>query len=281
MRKIPYIHIILFITTFLTTLTAGAFQKGIDIFAYPERIIEGFPFAGTLLTILLFHEFSHYLASKKHHTRATLPYFIPAPPIFNIIGTFGAFIKIKSPIVNRKALIDIGASGPIAGFVISVIACIAGLLMSKVVPLQTQDGVIALGDSLLFSFLSRIILGATPDAYDIVLHPVAFAGWIGLFVTSLNLIPIGQLDGGHIAFALIGDRHKKLSIGLVIVLAVLGFIAWEGWVMWAVLLLIVGIKHPPVIYWEAPIDPVRQRIAFVSFIIFVITFIPSPFKIIL
>jgi membrane-associated protease RseP (regulator of RpoE activity) len=275
-RKIPYIHIILFVITFFTTLAAGAIQRGINILTQPGRIIEGFPFAGTLLTILLFHEFSHYLASKKHHTHATLPYFIPAP---SIIGTFGAFIKMKSPIVTRKALIDIGASGPIAGFIISVIACIAGLSMSQIVPVQAQNGVLELGDSLLFSFLSRIILGVTPDSYDILLHPVAFAGWIGLFVTSLNLIPIGQLDGGHVAFALMGEAHKKLSIALVAVLAILGFFTWEGWALWAVLLLILGIKHPPVIYWEEPLDPVRQRVAVIAFVIFVITFIPSPFKV--
>lgn len=276
MKKIPYLHIILFIVTFLTTLTAGALQKGLNIFRESGRIIEGLPFAGTLMTILLCHELSHYITSKKHHTKATLPYFIPAP---SIIGTFGAFIKMKSPIITRKALIDIGASGPIAGFVVSVIACIVGLSMSEVVSLSNAKGALGLGDSILFSFLSRVILGIAPDNHDILLHPVAFAGWIGLFVTSLNLIPVGQLDGGHIAFAVLGERHRYISIALVIILAILGIFYWEGWALWAVLMLILGVKHPPVLYWEVPLDSKRRFIGILTFIIFIITFIPSPFKI--
>ncbi len=275
MTKIPYLHIILFIVTFLTTLTAGALQKGVSIFREPGRIIEGLPFAGTLMTILLCHELSHYIASKKHHTKATLPYFIPAP---SIIGTFGAFIKMKSPIITRKALIDIGASGPISGFIVSVIACIVGLSMSEIVSVSSTEGALSLGDSILFSFLSRAILGAAPDHYDILLHPVAFAGWIGLFVTSLNLIPVGQLDGGHIAFAIMGERHRYVSIVLVVILAILGIFYWEGWALWAVLMLVLGIKHPPVLYWEVPLDPKRRVVGILTFIIFIITFIPSPFK---
>lgn len=275
MRKIPYLHIILFVATFLTTLVAGALQKGINIIAEPIRIVEGLPFAGTLMTILLCHELSHYATSKKHHTKATLPYFIPAP---SIIGTFGAFIKMKSPIITRKALIDIGASGPIAGFIVSVIASIIGLSMSEIVFLKHAEGALSLGDSILFSFLSKVVMGVSPDNHDILLHPVAFAGWIGLFVTSLNLIPVGQLDGGHIAFAILGERHRYISIALVVVLAVLGIFYWEGWALWAVLMLILGIKHPPVLYWEVPLDPKRRFIGILTFIIFIITFIPSPFK---
>jgi len=283
MKKIPYLHMLLFVLTFLTTLTAGAIQKGIDVIKEPGRIIEGLPFAGTLMTILLCHELSHYIASKKHHTQATLPYFIPAP---SFIGTFGAFIKMKSPIMTRRALIDIGASGPIVGFIISVIACMIGLSLSDVVPLSKAEGVLSLGDSILFSFLAKAILGVTPDHYDVLLHPVAFAGWIGLFVTSLNLIPIGQLDGGHVAFAILGNRHRYLSMVLVGVLAVLGISSlfgssgWEGWLVWAALMLILGIKHPPVIYWEVPLDPRRMAIAAITLVIFIITFIPSPFKLV-
>ena len=278
MKKFPFLHIILFCATFLTTLAAGALQIGIDILKQPERIIEGFPFAGTLMCILLVHEFSHYIASKKHHTAATLPYFIPGP---TIIGTFGAFIKMKSPIVTRKALIDIGASGPIAGFIISIIACLAGLSMSEIVKMPHGEGTLSLGDSLLFSFLSQIVLGVTPDQHDILLHPVAFAGWIGLFVTSLNLIPVGQLDGGHIAFALLGERHRQLSLVLVFVLAFMGIFFWEGWILWAVLLVVLGIRHPPVIHWEIPLDSRRRFVGLLSLVIFVITFIPSPFRLVL
>lgn len=277
MRKVPYLHILLFILTFISTLLAGAFfQKGINLFREPWRIYEGLPFASTLMVILLSHELSHYFASKKHHTKATLPYFIPAP---SIIGTFGAFIKMKSPIVTRKALIDIGASGPIAGFILSVIASIIGLNYSTLVPAAVAKGALNLGDSLLFSLLSRLILGSPPDSYDILLHPVAFAGWIGLFVTSLNLIPVGQLDGGHIAYAFLGERHSVISKVIVAILLLLGLLYWEGWAIWGVLMIALGLRHPPVIYWEVPLDRGRRLLGAVALVMFVITFIPSPFKI--
>ncbi|MBF0505520.1 MAG: site-2 protease family protein [Nitrospirae bacterium] len=282
-RRIPYVHIGLFILTFLSTLSAGALQQGINIIKSPGRIVEGLPFAGTLMTILLCHELSHYIASRKNHTVATLPYFIPAPSIF---GTFGAFIKMKSPIITRKALVDIGASGPIAGFIVSVVACVIGLSISKVIPLaQGGEGTLSLGDSILFSLLSRMVLGVTPEHYDVLLHPVAFAGWIGLFITSLNLIPIGQLDGGHIAYAILGERQHYVSRCLVVLLAVLGlssllgFSGWEGWLIWAVLMLVLGIKHPPVLHWESPLDPKRRAVGLLALVIFIITFTPSPFKI--
>ncbi len=282
MKRVPVLHIVLFLATFATTLAAGALQKGINIFREPGRLPEGLPFAGTLMTILLFHEVSHYIASKRHHTYATLPYFIPAP---SLIGTFGAFIKMKSPIMTRNALVDIGASGPVAGFIISVIASAVGLSMSEVVPLTKGEGALSLGDSLLFTALSRVIVGTPPVDADILLHPVAFAGWIGLFVTALNLIPIGQLDGGHIAYAILGEKHRYLSIALVGVLALLGISAvvggsgWEGWLLWAVLMPVLGIKHPPVLYREVPLDPRRRVVGFLALLIFIVTFIPAPFKI--
>ena len=192
----------------MSTLAVGALQTGVDIFREPEKIYKGFPFAVTLMLILLSHELAHYFTSRKHHVKATLPYFIPAP---NIIGTFGAFIKMKSPIATRKALIDIGASGPITGFFVSVVATIVGLNMSEVVGASQTEGALGLGDSLLFSLLSRMVLGVTPDNYEILLNPVAFAGWIGFFVTSINLIPVGQLDGGHIMYYLIEIVKGKVK----------------------------------------------------------------------
>jgi membrane-associated protease RseP (regulator of RpoE activity) len=276
-KKIPVIHIVLFALTFLTTLVAGALQKGVNPLDKPLRVVEGFPFALTLMLILLSHELSHYIASRTHHTSATLPYFIPAP---SIIGTFGAFIKMKSPIITRKALIDIGASGPIIGFVISVAACVIGLSLSEVVAVtKPSEYALSLGDSLLFTFLSKVILGVTPEGHDILLHPIAFAGWIGLFVTSLNLLPIGQLDGGHIAFALLGEAHRVISTALVVLLAVLGLFLWGGWTIWAILMLVLGLRHPPVMYWENPLDPKRKLIGWMALVIFVLTFIPTPFTI--
>lgn len=306
MKKVPYLHIILFLATFLTTLITGAFLKGANLFIEPWRIYEGLSFSFALMTILLSHELAHYFASRKHRTKATLPYFLPAPPILSPIGTFGAFIKMKSPIITRRALIDIGASGPISGFIVSIIVVVIGLNYSTFAPIADTEGVIGLGDSLLFSLLSRLVIGVPPEALDIFLHPVAFAGWTGLFVTSLNLIPIGQLDGGHVAYAFLGDRHLKLSKALNAVLFLFGSIGllqlyvqtravfvppflarlvgmlpafWPGWAIWGAIMIVLGLRHPPVIYWEVPLDAGRRWIGFLGIIIFVITFVPAPFRV--
>jgi membrane-associated protease RseP (regulator of RpoE activity) len=276
MKKFPFLHLILFVLTILSTLLVGAMQTGTDLLKEPGKIYKGIPFSLTLMLILLSHELSHYFTSKRHGVRATLPYFIPAP---TIIGTFGAFIKMKSPIVARRALIDIGASGPIAGFIISLIATVFGLVLSEIVPVSQTSGALNLGDSILFSFLSGIILGAIPSGSDILLNPVAFAGWIGLFVTSINLIPIGQLDGGHIAYALMGEKHIRLSMSLILIMILLGLLSWEGWFVWAALLLILGLRHPPILYWEVPLDRKRKVIGWFALVIFILTFIPVPFKI--
>jgi len=278
MKKIPWLHIILFVVTFISTLSVGALQTQTieDIIKNPLKILNGLPFSLSLMLILLCHELSHYLASRKHHVRATLPYFIPAP---TLIGTFGAFIKMKSPIPTREALVDIGASGPIAGFIVSLLAVILGLPQSRIIAAKGLEGGLALGDSLLFSFLSRLLLGEIPESYDVLLHPIAFAGWIGFFVTALNLIPVGQLDGGHVAYAILGEKHENISKILVLSMIILGFLFWEGWIIWAILLIILGLRHPPVLYWETPLDKKRQLISWISTIIFSLTFIPMPFKI--
>jgi membrane-associated protease RseP (regulator of RpoE activity) len=275
MTNIPLLHLTLFILSLITTLGAGAYQLDINLIDEPLRIMEGLPFAGTLMGILLVHEMAHYFVSKKNSVSASLPYFIPAP---TFIGTMGAFIKMKSPIVTRKALIDIGASGPIAGFIVSIVACIVGLEMSFIAPATHAEDSIIRGDSLLFYALSTLILGVVPANSEIVLHPIAFAGWIGLFVTSLNLIPVGQLDGGHIAYAFMGERHKALSALLVAAIFAMGIFFWEGWILWAVILIILKIKHPPVYYWERPLDTMRLMAGIISLIIFIITFIPAPFS---
>ena len=273
MKKIPYLNIVLFVLTFISTLTVGAMHEGIDVVAEPIQIYKGWPFSITLLLILLFHEFSHYLASKKHRIEASLPYFIPAPTLF---GTFGAVIKMKSPITTKNALIDIGASGPIAGFIISVIATVIGLSFSQIMPVHDTANMISLGDSLLFKALTRVILGIVPANYDVYLHPVALAGWIGFFVTSLNLIPIGQLDGGHILYALLGDKHAAVSKLLVGLMFIMGLVLWDGWLIWGVLLIILGFKHPPIVYSEMPLDPKRKIIGWIALAIFVLTFTPVP-----
>ncbi|MGB9709996.1 MAG: site-2 protease family protein [Thermodesulfovibrio sp.] len=268
--------LILFCATVLTTLFAGALQQGINLLKEPFRIWEGYPFSLSIITILLGHEMGHYFASKAHRTKATLPYFIPAP---SIIGTFGAFIKMKSPILTRKALIDIGAAGPLVGFFLSVAACIIGLRMSKIIPLtRGGEDFFVLGDSILFSLLVKLILGDIPAGYDVVLSPVAFAGWIGLFVTSMNLLPVGQLDGGHIAYALFGRFHSYISRTVIFLIAFLGIFYWYGWLVWALLLLFLGLDHPPVLFWENRLSLSRRIIGGVAFLIFIFTFVPAPFK---
>lgn len=175
---------------------------------------------------------------------------------------------------------DIGASGPIAGFIVSVAASVVGILYSKVMPIEVSEGAIFLGDSLLFTALTKLILGNIPDNYDVYLHPVALAGWIGFFVTSLNLLPVGQLDGGHIAYALMGERHTNLSVILLGILIVLGYFFWPGWLIWALLLLIIGFRHPPIIHGFIPLDPKRKFIGIISLIIFILTFTPVPIMVI-
>lgn len=264
---------ILFVTTIITTLFAGALQQGINPLKDFSRLWEGYPFSVSIMTILLGHELGHYFASKAHRTKATLPYFIPAP---SIIGTFGAFIKMKSPILTRKALIDIGATGPLVGFFLSLIACIVGLPMSKIISLKGEE--LILGDSILFFLLVKITLGNIPPGQDVLLHPIAFAGWIGLFVTSMNLLPTGQLDGGHIAYALFGRKHFYISRVTVFGIAVLGVFYWYGWLVWAALLLFFGVDHPPILIWERKLSSNRKGIGWISFIIFLLTFTPAPFK---
>lgn len=270
------LHIILFILTLISTILAGTVCAGVDFLSDPKKIYKGLPFALTLMAILLVHELAHYVASRKHNVKATLPYFIPAP---TIIGTFGAFIRIKSPIATKKALLDIGVSGPIAGFIMATVVSIVGLSLSKVIPIEDTRWPLHLGNSLLFNILSKIVLDFQPHSQTILLHPVAFAGWIGLFVTSLNLIPIGQLDGGHIAYALFGEKHIFLSSTLIVIMTLLGVLLWEGWVIWVIVLLIVGLRHPPVLYREVPLDYKRKFLGWLAFLIFVFTFIPVPFKI--
>ena len=276
MKKIPWLNIILFVLTFFSTLMVGAYHEGVIVIKEPFQIIieepmkiyKGLPFSITLLIILLAHEFSHYIASKKHRVIATLPYFIPAPTLF---GTLGAFIKMRSPIETRNALMDIGASGPIVGFVFSVIAVVIGLSLSNIIPIDNvKDGEFILGSSLLFSWIAQIVVGTIPDNYGLNIHSIAFAGWIGFFVTFLNLIPVGQLDGGHIAYALLGERHKKLSKILIGVMIVLGIFVYEGWIVWAVLLLVFGFKHPPIHYPEIGLTPMRKMLGWVMLVIFLI-----------
>jgi len=274
--RIPRIHIILFFLTILTTLMAGALMEGINFFVNPLGLVKGIPFSFTLMLILFTHEFGHYYYAQKHGIDATLPYFIPAP---TFIGTFGAFIKIKSPIHKKSALLQIGASGPIAGFLIAVPALIIGLILSNVVETSGESIGIILGDSVLMKFLTAIIHPGLTEAQDILLHPVAFAGWIGLLVTMLNLLPIGQLDGGHVAYAILGPKHDIVAKCTFLALIPLSFFSLN-WLMWGILILVLmrSTKHPPIYNMDEPLSDKDKLIGYVCLSIFILCFIPAPFQ---
>lgn len=277
--KISRLHWGLFLATVITTLIAGAMMEGAELLSKPMQIVKGIPFSFTLLLILGCHEFGHYYYAMKHNVDATLPYFIPAPPFLFLIGTFGAFIKIKSPIYRRDALLQIGAAGPIAGFIVAVPALIIGLLLSPVIPLNGEQVGIILGDSLLMKFLTLIIHPNLPEGMDILLHPIAFAGWIGLLVTMLNLLPIGQLDGGHIAYAMLGSKHKHLARAAFLSLIPLSFLSLN-WLVWGALILVLmrTTQHPPIQDIQTPLTQGNTKIGYLCLVIFLLCFIPDPFQ---
>ena len=272
------VPLILFILTVFTTIIAGALQKGVNPFQEPLRLVEGIPFSLTLLTILLTHELGHFFASRTHGVQASLPYFIPAPPPF-LAGTFGAVIKTRSPIMDKRALLDIGATGPLAGFITSIVVTVIGLNFSTLITIPEEKEVLGLGSSLIFSLLSYFVIGPVPEGQDILLHPIAFAGWIGFFITSLNLLPIGQLDGGHIVYAVFGIWHRLISIIMILILTVFGIFTWQGWLFWAILVTLLGIKHPSLMDGQIALDRRRKIIGWLSLAVFVLTFIPLPITI--
>ena len=272
----PWVNLALFVGTVATTLVAGALLKGINPFASLWLTIrEGFSFSFTLLAILGIHELGHFLMSRRWGVEATWPFFIPVPPPF-IFGTMGAVIKMKSPVPNRDALFDIAVAGPLAGFVVAVPAVILGLKLSTVHPhLPTQGGALLFGGSLLFNGLVHLILGVDMVAFDVILHPVAVAGWVGLFVTALNLLPFGQLDGGHIVYSLFG-RRQGLAAGLMAAALVPLSYLWQGWIIWLALIFFVGFRHPPVADEGYPLTSGRRFLGLATIGIFILTFTPVP-----
>lgn len=266
------IHVVLFVATLFTTTLAGSFQAGVNPLADWRLLAHGLPFSATLMGILLVHEMGHYLTSRVHGVEATPPYFIPGPPF--LVGTFGAFIRMHTP-TSRKALFDVGAAGPWAGFLVAIPAVFYGLSLSEVRTLAPQSGGLVLGESLVFTWLARLALGVTPSDATILLHPIALAGWFGLFVTFLNLLPVGQLDGGHVVYALLGRRHRLVARVGVLVIIGLAFLGWQGWLMWAVLVTMLGLDHPPTVD-DTPLDPARRAAAWLTIVLFAITFMPVP-----
>jgi membrane-associated protease RseP (regulator of RpoE activity) len=252
-------------------------------FAHPTLLAQGGMFAGALLAILTAHEFGHYIACRRYGVNATLPFFIPAPPIF-LAGTFGAFIKIKSPIPTRRALFDIGVAGPLAGFIVAVpIAFIGILTLQPAPPIAGGDGII-FSDPLLFRFFARVV---GSDLANSAPNPFYFAAWIGLLVTSLNLMPVGQLDGGHATYSLFGPRlHRWLGRAAFVLMATLAVLGWVWYsspsgFLYAVLLgVMLRIRHPRVEDEGEPLDRSRVIIAILTLVVFALSFLPFPIKII-
>jgi membrane-associated protease RseP (regulator of RpoE activity) len=289
-NALPF-HVALFLLTILTTLIVGshiefnylqnlpAFDWDIsgawfrELWRDPARLAMGVPFSFTLLSILLAHELGHYLTCRHYNIHATYPYFIPAP---TLIGTLGAFIRIKSPIFNRRELFDVGISGPIAGFAIAIPALILAILISRTTaPISTPDS-ISLGNPLALILLTGLLRpGIGPAA--MALHPIGCAAWVGLFATSLNLLPVGQLDGGHILYAVMGEECRNISRGFFLLLLPLGYFCWIGWLVWGVILMVLGIRHPLLIEPAKSLGRGRKVLALVGLLILILTFIPAPF----
>ena len=303
------IHFGLFIVTFITTTLAGVEWTTGKLPPYEFYMLaQGLPYSISILLIITFHEFGHYFAARFHRIRATLPFYIPFPPIpyFINFGTMGAVIRTKSPIYSKKAMFDIGIAGPLSGFVICLGILIYGFTHVPSIdylinihpdyfsPDYGKEGMqLVFGDSILFSFLRFIFMNPNtffPPMSEIYHYPFICSGWFGLLVTSMNMIPVGQLDGGHISYTMFGDKkHYNVSAISAIILAVIGFagvldsllefylgIGWSGWLFWAfILYFVVKLKHPPV-NDVLPLDRKRMFLGYISFFIFVISFSPSP-----
>ena len=284
-----WLHGLLFLLTLATTTLVGAslqtdFDRNlpfdvehyingfVSVWNHPALIWQGLPFSLTLLTILLAHEMGHYLACVYYRVDASLPYFLPAP---TLMGTFGAFIHIRSAIYSKRVLFDIGVAGPLAGFVFIIPALAVGVAFSKVIPGIANQGDIQFGTPAALWLLQHAIFPGVRAA-DIYLHPVARAAWIGILATALNLLPIGQLDGGHILYALVGDKHKWLSRIFTAALVPLGWFWWPWW-LWAAALFLIFRRHP-VIVDPAGIGNGRRQLALIALIVFLLCFTVSPVK---
>ncbi|MFL7893622.1 MAG: site-2 protease family protein [Anaerolineales bacterium] len=312
----PWINLILFLLTGLSVVFAGTFfeYRGpltSDLNQLLPHLVptllRGLAFAASLLAILLAHEFGHYLAARYHRSAVTLPYFIPFP--FSPFGTMGAFIQLKEPPKNKRILLDIGIAGPLAGLVVAIPLLLLGLYLSQIdrLPLFLAQGqAISLeGNSILYLLMKYIAFGnwlpapatfgnvnpliywlryfftGQPIPYgavDVMLHPVAWAGWAGLLITALNLIPAGQLDGGHILYALFGKRSRILLPFILVALIILGTV-WSGWWLWAFLIFLLGRSHAEPLDQITPLDPRRKALAVLGLVVFVLVFTPIPLSI--
>lgn len=288
--RIPALNLVLFFLTLITTTMAGAYSAGAELSLYRPiatlaALSTGLSFSIPLMAILFAHEMGHYLTSRRNGVDSSLPYFLPAPfPSIFFIGTFGAFIRMRETPRSRRVMFDIGAAGPWAGVLLAIPCTIIGLKLSQVSPLSSQSGFsVELGNSLMFWGIARMVLHVNPNLVNITMHPMAFAGWIGLFVTTLNLLPIGQLDGGHVVYTLFPRAHRMISatfvgacVLMVVVPLFLGYSFWAGWLVWAVLGVALGLGHPSTQDRDTPMDRRRTIAAWLTIALFIGTFVPIP-----
>ena len=284
-RNRPLLHLALFLLTLASTMYVGSLHYAGFATDFVQELptisfLHGAWYSFTILAILGTHEMGHYIACRYYGVDASLPYFIPAPLL---TGTLGAVIRIRQRVPTKRMLFDIGAAGPIAGFVVAVPALFLGLSLSRVVPMPDDFVGFTLGEPLLFQFAAWLIWGSTPDGYTLNLHPVGLAAWFGLLVTAINLFPIAQLDGGHISYATLGARSTGVTLGTTIVIIALAILVSISWVLWALMMILMliafGVKHPQTLDDHIPLNNMRRWIAFGTLLIFVLCFTSAPIEV--
>ena len=285
-RDRVWLHVLLLTLTAASTTLVGAGHyasflvdfsgvRGLPM-PFAALLVRGLWYSATILAILGCHELGHYFACRYYDVDASLPFFIPVP--FLLTGTMGAFIRIREPIPSKRMLFDIGIAGPIAGFVVVVPALFIGLSMSHVVRLPADTSNLReLGEPMLFKFASWLLWGSQPDGYSLNMHPMAFAAWFGMLATALNLFPIGQLDGGHVSYAVLGPRSTYVTIVMIGVVISLAYFS-SSWIVLLAMLVMFGPKHPRVFDEDVPLDRTRVLLALIGVAIFVVCFTPAPIR---
>jgi membrane-associated protease RseP (regulator of RpoE activity) len=284
-----WLHILLLVLTIGSTTAAGALHYASFVSEFSMRpvtlswglLLRGFWYSGTLLGILGAHEMGHYVLCRRYNVDATLPYFIPTPPVLFLTGTLGAVIRIREAFPTRRVLFDIGVAGPIAGFVLLVPALFLGMTLSNVVPAPTHGSVLFLGEPLLFKLATHVVFGTVPDSSTVNIHPMVFAAWFGMLATALNLLPFGQLDGGHITYATLGRWSTPISFATVTIAVCMTFVS-VSWLVMTIMMLTMlamfGPRHPRVLYEHEPLGAPRVAVAVFALVMFILCFTPVPIQ---